>query len=184
MIPNLCIKGSIEHDATVIKFLESLGGVNDRFMFEGTNDSTYYYIDRNMNIVNDKHRKIELKEITIDQANDVLNGKATISEDGTVMYKEEKKFPCMMWVWDDYIEESSYLEVHGHIPTLALPWIDLDSGCWKNASDTDPRIQKDNTASKPKQRDIYQELRIMGLTHDQCSDVTDLINELLEDYKN
>ena len=28
------------------------------------------------------------------------------------------------------------------------------------------------------QRDIYQELRIIGLTHDQCSDVMDLIDTL------
>jgi len=29
-----------------------------------------------------------------------------------------------------------------------------------------------------KQRDIYQELRTIGLTHDQCSEVMDLINTL------
>ena len=28
------------------------------------------------------------------------------------------------------------------------------------------------------QRDIYQELRVIGLTHDQCSDVMDLIDTL------
>ena len=28
------------------------------------------------------------------------------------------------------------------------------------------------------QRDIYQELRIIGLTHDQCSDVMNLIDTL------
>ena len=28
------------------------------------------------------------------------------------------------------------------------------------------------------QRDIYQELRVVGLTHDQCSDVMDLIDTL------
>ena len=28
------------------------------------------------------------------------------------------------------------------------------------------------------QRDIYQELRFIGLTHDQCSDVMDLIDTL------
>jgi hypothetical protein len=28
------------------------------------------------------------------------------------------------------------------------------------------------------QRDIYQELRVVGLTHDQCSDVIDLIDTL------
>jgi hypothetical protein len=28
------------------------------------------------------------------------------------------------------------------------------------------------------QRDIYQELRVIGLTHDQCSNVMDLINGL------
>jgi len=28
------------------------------------------------------------------------------------------------------------------------------------------------------QRDIYQELRAVGLTHDQCSDVIDLIDTL------
>jgi hypothetical protein len=29
-----------------------------------------------------------------------------------------------------------------------------------------------------KQRDIYQELRFIGLTHDQCSEVMDLIDTL------
>jgi hypothetical protein len=28
------------------------------------------------------------------------------------------------------------------------------------------------------QRDIYQELRVVGLTHEQCSDVMDLIDTL------
>jgi hypothetical protein len=28
------------------------------------------------------------------------------------------------------------------------------------------------------QRDIYQELRVIGLTHDQCSDVMDLIDTI------
>lgn len=34
-----------------------------------------------------------------------------------------------------------------------------------------------NEAQNP-QRDIYQELRVVGLTHDQCSDVMDLIDTL------
>jgi hypothetical protein len=45
--------------------------------------------------------------------------------------------------------------------------------------------QKLNSTENPKlgisdviQRDIYQELRFIGLTHDQCSDVIDLIDTL------
>ena len=46
-------------------------------------------------------------------------------------------------------------------------------------------VENSNETQKPElgisdviQRDIYQELRFVGLTHDQCSDVMDLIDTL------
>jgi hypothetical protein len=46
-------------------------------------------------------------------------------------------------------------------------------------------VKNSNESQNPKlgifdviQRDIYQELRVVGLTHDQCSDVMDLIDTL------
>ena len=56
--------------------------------------------------------------------------------------KELPKFPCEMWVSDDGFKSLNKIPIHGYIPTLDKPWIDLNSEGWKNASLTDPRIEE------------------------------------------
>jgi hypothetical protein len=58
------------------------------------------------------------------------------------------------------------------------PFLDF---VWQRKSDV--RIAKDDESKPP--RDVYQELRRIGLTHDQCHDVCSLINTLTpEEIKN
>lgn len=86
MIPNICINGSEGHAATAIKFLESLGGRNI-CGHEGNAGTEFYYVDAEGVI-----RCISVlkgSEITIEQAQDILDYKATLNEDGTVIsYKD------------------------------------------------------------------------------------------------
>lgn len=56
--------------------------------------------------------------------------------------KELPKFTCEMWVSDDGFKSLNKIPIHGYIPTLDKPWIDLNSEGWKNASLTDPRIEE------------------------------------------
>lgn len=139
MIPNICIKGSEEHVAIIIKFFKKLGAHN---LFHC--DCPYYFY-----FFNDKERQVDFSQfqpqdkklISLEEVIDILDNRAILQEDGMVVYNEQKEFPRMMWVWDYKVESAIKDTVHGYISTLESAWI-TKTLRWKNASDADPRIQE------------------------------------------
>jgi hypothetical protein len=131
MIPNVCIRGSEKHAATVIKFLESLGGENIDYYNGEVN--RYFYFVNSMGYVDWVGYEPRGKRlVTLEEARDFING--------TIEYSKTPEFPRMMWVWDDVRDGVLRLMIHGHIPTIEYPWIDGDGDAWEHASDTDPLI--------------------------------------------
>lgn len=136
MIPNICIRGSEDDGATVIRLLESLGGVNVMNLCGGIDNWNYtYFIDSDGHITG-KYGETYKRNITLREAKHILEGKAKLTEDGLVVYD---KLPRTMWAWNDDPDEASQKEIHACIKTLNNIWIDSNGNNWKNASDTDPR---------------------------------------------
>ena len=134
----VCIRGNAEHPEKVIEFLKIIG-----FIFCGKrgNEGTLYYYSNGDEVLVDINIPIGYTEITFADACAILDGKAILNDNCTVTYKDNT-FPRMMWVWDGDIKRARQKEIHGHISTLTFPWIDCSGECWKNASDTDPRIEE------------------------------------------
>ena len=137
----VCIRGNKENPERVIRFLESLGGLN-RYL-ECDVDYNFYYIDDDLNIDFSPLNITEYTEISFKDACAILDGKAVLNDDCTVTYKNElPEFPCMMWVWCKDVDYAVRVSIHGYIPTLKYPWIDFEGEIWLNASLTEPLIKE------------------------------------------
>lgn len=136
MSANVRIRGSVKHAATVIKFLESIGG-NNSLGHRADAAYAFYHVDPE-GVIRFEAEAIK-REITLQQAQDILDGIATLRDDGTIEYSKTPGFPRMMWVWNNSILNAIEKEVHGHIPTIKCPYVDIDGLTWEHASDTDPR---------------------------------------------
>lgn len=136
MIPNICIRGSEDDGATVIRFLESLGGINVNNLTGKIGDWNYSYFINSDGYISGKYGETYKRKITLREAHRILEGKAKLTEDGLVVYD---KLPRTMWAWNDDPDEASQKEIHACIKTLNNIWIDSNGNNWKNASDTDPR---------------------------------------------
>ena len=127
----------MKHAATVIKFLESIGG-NSSLGHRA--DAAYAFYDVDPEGVIRFEAEAIKREITLQQAQDILDGIATLRDDGTIEYSKTPGFPRMMWTWDAEVKYAKQREIHGHIPTLEHAWIDNGGHGWRNASDTAPHI--------------------------------------------
>ena len=146
----VCIRGNSEYPEKVIGFLKMLGG-GDTHGWYFASTTTFYCIKdggvRCFGCIPDGYT-----EITFSDACAILEGKAVLNDDCTVIYKSElPKFPCEMWVWDDYKDKAALREIHAYAPTLEFGWIGR-MAAWKNASLTDPRIEETITIEEAEKR--------------------------------
>ena len=170
----VCIRGNEDHPEKVIEFLESLG-IKNKWNWSLSYAKMFYFADKDGDMDSSELKPDDYTEISFEDACAILDDKADLSHDGTVYhklgciarYRREKptlnddctvsykselpKFPCEMWVWDDYKDKAALREIHAYAPTLEFGWIGR-MAAWKNASLTDPRIEETITIEEAEKR--------------------------------